>query len=95
MRPSIDRLRDTARVRLDTGPYEPVAEGRRRERERPRQALPAARDRARGARAGAPPPAHLRRLADRLDDTPRRCLGYRTPREVFEEHLAGPARQPY
>jgi IS30 family transposase len=38
--------------------------------------------------------AHLRRLADRLNDTPRRCLGYRTPREVFEEHLAGPAVQP-
>ena len=36
----------------------------------------------------------LRRLADRLNDTPRRCLGYRTPREVFQEHLAtaaGPA----
>ena len=32
--------------------------------------------------------AHLRRLADRLNDTPRRCLGYRTPREVFQEHLA-------
>jgi transposase, IS30 family len=38
--------------------------------------------------------AHLRRLSDRLNDTPRRCLGYRTPREVFEEHLAGPAVQP-
>ena len=38
--------------------------------------------------------AHLRRLADRLDDTPRRCLGYRTPREVFEEHLAAPDRSP-
>ena len=38
--------------------------------------------------------AHLRRLSDRLDDTPRRRLGYRTPREVFEEHLAGPAAQP-
>jgi transposase, IS30 family len=32
----------------------------------------------------------LRRLADRLNDTPRRCLGYRTPREVFEQHLAAP-----
>jgi transposase, IS30 family len=38
--------------------------------------------------------AHLRRLADRLNDTPRRCLGYRTPREVFEQHLAGPAARP-
>src|SRR6201985_3302640 len=28
---------------------------------------------------------HLRRLADRLNDTPRRCLGYRTPREVFQQ----------
>ena len=38
--------------------------------------------------------AHLRRLSDWLNDTPRRCLGYRTPREVLEEHLAGPARYP-
>jgi transposase, IS30 family len=38
--------------------------------------------------------AHLRRLSDRLNDTPRRCLGYRTPREVFEEHLAAPDRSP-
>ena len=38
--------------------------------------------------------ARLRRLADRLNDTPRRCLGYRTPREVFQEQLAGPAAQP-
>ena len=37
---------------------------------------------------------HLRRLADRLNDTPRRCLGYRTPREVFEQHLAAPAGPP-
>jgi transposase, IS30 family len=36
----------------------------------------------------------LRRLADRLNDTPRRCLGYRTPREVFERHLATAARPP-
>ena len=36
----------------------------------------------------------LRRLADRLNGTPRRCLGYRTPREVFQEQLAGPAAQP-
>jgi transposase, IS30 family len=36
----------------------------------------------------------LRRLADRLNDTPRRCLGYRTPREVFEAHLAAPAGSP-
>jgi hypothetical protein len=43
---------------------------------------------------GALAPAHLRRLADRLNDTPRRCLGYRTPREVFEQHLAAPAGPP-
>ena len=36
----------------------------------------------------------LRRLADRLNDTPRRCLGYRTPREVFEAHLAAPTGSP-
>ena len=36
--------------------------------------------------------ARLRRLAERLDDTPRRRLGYRTPREVFWEHLAAPDR---
>lgn len=38
--------------------------------------------------------AHLRRLADRLNDTPRRCLGYRTPREVFQQHLAAPTGPP-
>jgi IS30 family transposase len=38
--------------------------------------------------------ADLRRLADRLNDTPRRCLGYRTPREVFEQHLARPDGPP-
>src|SRR3954463_5843342 len=38
--------------------------------------------------------AHLRRLADRLNDTPRRCLGYRTPREVFEQLLAAPTGPP-
>jgi IS30 family transposase len=38
--------------------------------------------------------ARLRRLADRPDDTPRRCLGYRTPREVFEQHLAAPTGPP-
>ena len=37
---------------------------------------------------------HLRRLADRLNDTPRRCLGYRTPREVFQQHLAAPTGPP-
>ena len=36
--------------------------------------------------------ARLRRLAERLNDTPRRCLGYRTPREIFQEHLAAPTR---
>ena len=35
-----------------------------------------------------------RRLADRLNDTPRRCLDYRTPREVFEAHLAAPTAPP-
>ena len=49
----------------------------------PREAEP-------GALASAP----LRRLADRLNDTPRRCLGYRTPREVFRQHLAAPAGPP-
>src|SRR5439155_11155778 len=38
--------------------------------------------------------ARLCRLADRLNDTPRRCLGYRPPREVFQEHLAAPAGPP-
>jgi IS30 family transposase len=38
--------------------------------------------------------AHLRHLADRLNDTPRRCLGYRTPREVFRQHLATAAGPP-
>ena len=27
----------------------------------------------------------LQRIAERINDTPRRCLGYRTPREVFQE----------
>ena len=38
--------------------------------------------------------ARLRQLADRLNDTPRRCLGYRTPREVFQQHLAAPTGPP-
>ena len=38
--------------------------------------------------------ARLRRLADRLNDTPRRCLGYRTPREAFRQHLAAPTGPP-
>lgn len=29
----------------------------------------------------------LGELADRLNDTPRRCLGYRTPREVFNAQM--------
>src|SRR3954454_19676362 len=41
----------------------PTYEGRRREPERPRPALPAAREPARGARADPPPP--LRRPAER------------------------------
>jgi len=48
----------------------------------------------REAEPGALAPARLRRLADRLNDTPRRCLGYRTPREVFEAHLAQPPPRP-
>jgi IS30 family transposase len=36
----------------------------------------------------------LQRIADRLNDTPRRCLAYRTPREVFQEHLAAPTSAP-
>jgi transposase, IS30 family len=48
----------------------------------------------REAGPGALAPAPLRRLADRLNDTPRHCLGYRTPREVFEQHLAAPAGPP-
>jgi IS30 family transposase len=43
---------------------------------------------------GALAPAPLRRLADRLNHTPRRCLGYRTPREVFQEHLAAATGPP-
>jgi IS30 family transposase len=43
---------------------------------------------------GALAPASLRRLAERLNDTPRRCLGYRTPREIFQEHLAAPTWPP-
>ena len=43
-----------------------------------------------GALAAAP----LRRLTDRLNDTLRRCLGYRTPREVFEAHPAAPTGPP-
>ena len=38
--------------------------------------------------------ARLRRLAEQLNDTPRRCLGYRTPREVFQAHLAAPTGSP-
>ncbi len=52
------------------------------------------RDLPREVEPGALAAAPLRRLAERLNDTPRRCLGYRTPREVFEEHLAGPAARP-
>ena len=48
----------------------------------------------REAEPGALTPTPLRRLADRLNDTPRRCLGYRTPREVFEAHLAAPTGPP-
>ena len=33
-------------------------------------------------------PAALTALARRLNDTPRRCLGYRTPAEVFAANLA-------
>ena len=33
-------------------------------------------------------------IAERLNDKPRRCLGHRTPREVFEAHLAAPTGSP-
>jgi transposase, IS30 family len=36
----------------------------------------------------------LRGLAEQLNDTPRRCLGYRTPREVFQQHLVVPTGPP-
>jgi transposase, IS30 family len=49
----------------------------------PREAEP-------GAFSGARP----QKIADRLNDTPRRCLGYRTPREVFRDHLAAPTGPP-
>jgi IS30 family transposase len=48
----------------------------------------------REAEPGALTPTPLRRLADRLNDTPRRCLAYRTPREVFREHLAASTGPP-
>ena len=48
----------------------------------------------REAEPAALPRARLRRLADRLNETPRRGLGYRTPREVFQEHLAAPTGPP-
>jgi IS30 family transposase len=48
----------------------------------------------REAEPGALTPTPLGRLADRLNGTPRRCLGYRTPREVFQEHLAAPTGPP-
>jgi len=38
--------------------------------------------------------ARLRRLADRLNDTPRPCLGYRTPGEALEAHLSAPIGPP-
>ena len=48
----------------------------------------------REAEPGALTPTPLRRLADRLDDTPRRCLGHRTPGELFREHPAAPTDPP-
>jgi hypothetical protein len=38
--------------------------------------------------------ARLRQLAGRLNDTLRRCLGYRTPRGVFEQPLVVPTGPP-
>jgi IS30 family transposase len=29
----------------------------------------------------------IRALCDRLNDTPRKCLGFRTPKEIFSQHL--------
>ena len=34
------------------------------------------------------PEDDLRRLVARLNDTPRKCLGYRTPTEVLREQIA-------
>ena len=31
--------------------------------------------------------ADIRQIADRMNDTPRRCLGRRTPAEVFAEKM--------
>jgi IS30 family transposase len=33
--------------------------------------------------------ADLERVCDIANATPRKCLGYRTPKEVFEAHLQG------
>lgn len=35
------------------------------------------------------PPKELQRLVERLNDTPRKCLGYRTPRDVLAEQIGG------
>jgi hypothetical protein len=29
----------------------------------------------------------IRSLCDRVNDTPRKCLGFQTPREMFSRHL--------
>ena len=35
----------------------------------------------------------IRSLCDRLNDTPRKCLGFQTPREMFSRHLLALERQ--
>ncbi|SSC72063.1 unnamed protein product [Ciceribacter sp. T2.26MG-112.2] len=35
----------------------------------------------------------IRSLCDRLNDTPRKCLGFRTPKEMFSQHLLALERQ--
>jgi len=36
---------------------------------------------------------HLKSLCDRLNATPRKCLGYRTPAEAFRDELLKLERQ--
>jgi IS30 family transposase len=35
----------------------------------------------------------IRALCNRLNDTPRKCLGFQTPREMFSRHLLALERQ--
>ena len=82
MRPSIDRLRDTARVRLDTGPYEPLAKGGvENANGLLRQYFPKGTDL---SMHGAD---DLAAVAAALNARPRKTLGWRTPAEAFDEVL--------